>query len=309
MANILIKGNKERSEDILSLLEMLGGKNSCKLIETHDCFYYYTISDNSIVLNTPDAVDARSSVKMTLEEFEKKYPYKIGDKVTISYEGLPYTATIDSMRWSDKNECVLYQVGMVDNVRVEHILPVENKSIPPYMDYDIKDNPMEDKGTLVEIDLTRELKKADEIEVILGDYEFVLKDGKTYFVKKKPQYPKTFYECCNIVGAQWCGELNFGPHDGETQNDYNLKLVDILEPYRRLLIYRDAYWKIAGVQMGLGKAWEPSDTKDKYIIRRAGDEILKGYKICCVLEFPTAEMRDAFYENFKELVEQCKELL
>ena len=25
--------------------------------------------------------------------------------------------------------------------------------------------------------------------------------------------------------------------------------------------------------------------------------------------FPTAEMRDAFYENFKELIEQCKELL
>ena len=25
--------------------------------------------------------------------------------------------------------------------------------------------------------------------------------------------------------------------------------------------------------------------------------------------FPTAEMRDVFYENFKELIEKCKELL
>ena len=28
-----------------------------------------------------------------------------------------------------------------------------------------------------------------------------------------------------------------------------------------------------------------------------------------VLAFPTKEMRDAFYENFKDLIEQCKELL
>ena len=29
----------------------------------------------------------------------------------------------------------------------------------------------------------------------------------------------------------------------------------------------------------------------------------------CGLSFPTEEMRDAFYENFKDLIEQCKELL
>jgi hypothetical protein len=61
--------------------------------------------------------------------------------------------------------------------------------------------------------------------------------------------------------------------------------------------------------MGLGISWDTCDTKDKYIIRRAKEEILKGYNISSVLEFPTPEMRDAFYENFKDLIEQCKELL
>jgi hypothetical protein len=28
-----------------------------------------------------------------------------------------------------------------------------------------------------------------------------------------------------------------------------------------------------------------------------------------ILAFPTEEMRDAFYENFKYLIEECKELL
>jgi hypothetical protein len=87
---------------------------------------------------------------------------------------------------------------------------------------------------------------------------------------------------------------------------YNSELICKLQV---LLLCRDAYWKIYGEQMGLGKPWEPLDAKDKYIIRRAGDAIVKGYNISCVLEFPTAEMRDAFYENFKELITSCKELL
>ena len=28
-----------------------------------------------------------------------------------------------------------------------------------------------------------------------------------------------------------------------------------------------------------------------------------------ILTFPTKDMQDAFYENFKDLIEQCKELL
>jgi hypothetical protein len=80
----------------------------------------------------------------------------------------------------------------------------------------------------------------------------------------------------------------------------------------RLLICKSAYWKIAGEEMGLGNPWEPDWGKSAC------------YTICCntnrivfgidkfrnaVLAFPTKEMRDAFYENFKELIEQCKVLL
>lgn len=42
-------------------------------------------------------------------------------------------------------------------------------------------------------------------------------------------------------------------------------------------------------------------------------EVVKDTTPNCIanylLDFPTAEMRDAFYENFKDLIEQCKELL
>ena len=79
---------------------------------------------------------------------------------------------------------------------------------------------------------------------------------------------------------------------------------------QRLLIYRDAYWKLYGEEMGLGKPWKPDGNpvyaltrNDGYIvdIETGGNDE--------VLEFPTEEMRDAFYENFKELIESVKELL
>lgn len=64
--------------------------------------------------------------------------------------------------------------------------------------------------------------------------------------------------------------------------------------------------------MGLGKPWEPDDYQIVYSIGRDSnrislcDDMFGGYFI---LEFPTAEMRDAFYETFKDLIELCKELL
>ena len=72
---------------------------------------------------------------------------------------------------------------------------------------------------------------------------------------------------------------------------------------------RDAYWKLYGEEMGLGKPWEPDfdnlSTNLEYI------KIVKG---CFTYSsrtfvFPTVEMRDAFKENFDPDIEICKELL
>ena len=170
---------------------------------------------------------------------------------------------------------------------------------------------METKGTLVQIDLTQELCVADEVEVILGDYEFVLKEGKTYFVKKKPQYPKTYEECCEIMGIKY--PVVGGKPDGLGASTYRITAI---RPLIYLLICRDAYWKIAGEEMGLGKPWQPDYTNpdiDLYVIINIYNRLEKakyGYGFQqCILTFPTEEMRDAFYENFKDLIEQGKELL
>lgn len=135
----------------------------------------------------------------------------------------------------------------------------------------------------------------DEIEIVLGDkFELKIKDGKYYAVRK--QYPKTYEECCDVLIPD-CVEFNV------ILNGYNSVL---LEEFGKLLICRDAYWKLAD-------NWEPdwSNISDKHCIYVVGGEIW--LKECqtrqCTLAFPTAEMRDTFHENFKDLIEQCKELL
>ena len=96
---------------------------------------------------------------------------------------------------------------------------------------------------------------------------------------------------------------------------------DLIDAFIRLKVCCDAYWKIAGEEMGLGKPWKPdwenSEERRYSIVNIEGDINLPETTLTKwvlkvtnkILVFPTIEMRDAFYENFKELIENCKELL
>ena len=233
------------------------------------------------------------------------------------------------MRWSSIDECVLYQVGTVHNVRVESILPVENKSIPPYMDYDIKDNPMEEnfteciEETMEEINIDRIGFNGDKAKLILPDgYEFKTEDNEVYVVKKKPQYPKTYEECCEVLSIPSyyclrCHTFEHGYHELATSKKLVL-LQDNLNKLSKLLICRNAYWKIAGEEMGLEKPWEPDYDSgvNKYgiicmngVVQKSNPTTNWERHLNKVLDFPTEEMRNIFYENFKDWIEDCKELL
>lgn len=121
------------------------------------------------------------------------------------------------------------------------------------------------------------------------------------------KYPKTCEECCKVLGIdiQFC--MKYLPHGTFSYRDtliYNLQ---------ELIICRDAYWKIAGEEMGLGKHWEPdwNEETDKFTISNKCNKIYLNNTAWYaeVLSFPTEEMRDTFYNNFKELINDCKELL
>lgn len=156
----------------------------------------------------------------------------------------------------------------------------------------------------------------DKVELQLGDqYEIKEENDKYYAIKKQPKYPKTYEECCSILGCKadhFFTDFSYNGCDVEI-SDYEDKIDDLLQIFRKLRYCRDAYWKIAGEQMGLGKPWEYDMSKNEFsyaISYQYG--YIQNIEIRhknIILVFPTAEMRNAFYKNFKELIEACKKLL
>lgn len=140
-------------------------------------------------------------------------------------------------------------------------------------------------------------------------YEFCgveFDSGKILIRKKSIKYPKTYVDCKGILpfanGRRIARMLHI---------DYAITLDNLSE----LLLCRDAYWKIYGEEMGLDEPWRPDWTtsgQERYTIETNYDKFIfsktkYGHRV--LLVFPTEEMRDAFYDNFKTLIESCKDLL
>ena len=147
-----------------------------------------------------------------------------------------------------------------------------------------------------------------ENDKVPNGYE-LQEDGYFSWVEKKKEYPKTYEECCEVLGIEGNSLLINTKHI----TDYERDLGNLMGQLHRLIICRDAYWKIAGGEMGFGKPWEPDYTEKtvKYCLRTNNCRIVQTRTSHDnhPFSFPTEEMRDAFYENFKEEIEICKELL
>lgn len=148
----------------------------------------------------------------------------------------------------------------------------------------------------------------DKLEINLKNgYEFkddngnVINAQKIVLEKKKKEYPKSYEECAKVLLDR-----------ASVRNDFGYK-GDLLVALQRLLVCRDAYWKIAGEEMGLGKPWQPDCNSGYFIpaiIYKSGSiqKVEVQYRNA-ILAFPTPEMRDAFKENFDPDIEICKEFL
>lgn len=326
MTKILgIKGHSTRGKEVIEIFEMLGGKNYYKFAGNSDCVYY--IRNDSYNNNIIDYLAGYYPIDFmifTLEEFIEKYPYKVGDKVLYKHDNTAYF--IRKMFW--ENDKILYELSdevysdgcsipdtLIFDVDVVKLQPYKEETFGECIEKPINECLFGgDEDTMVKENYSpiTLLPVLDKVMIIPTneDSEIIEENGKFYLVKKQQRYPKTYKECCDVL----------------VNNDrYREILVSIpgvsykanlIETFTKLLICRDAYWKIAGEEMDLGKPWEPDwdddEWPDMYYISFDGKYLAKEKGYPCVniiLIFPTEEMRDTFFNNFKVLIEQCKELL
>ena len=302
MAQLAIKAHPTRTKEVIEILEMLGGKNR---------YHFKGDEDEWFVLNgniqRSDRLFAEKG--FTLEEFLEKYPYKVGDKV--QHKGATSCGSVfevEKMRWEeDTVKYTLYLFGCnykTSTLPTDYLQPYKEETMEERKYAELR-MPLDDDDKLateVTIDDNKILPPENHL---IGKITKVENGMLVEFVKKQPQYPKTYKECCEVLSlnserATW----------GIEGLEYKRRLIVC---FQRLLICRDAYWKVAGEQMGLGKPWEHDMSKDEF---SSAISYQYGYIQKCevrhqneILIFPTKEMRDAFYENFKELIELVKELL
>ena len=362
---LAILGHKTRSEEVIELLKMLGGRDvfgfSCTKT---DQFFHVSPNDGYVYwdYNEPSIVENKFEV-FTLEKFLEKFPFKVGDFVRIpEYES---EVRICKMKWTpfsdieylvyrnddeewytakelleyndhpnktrDCKKCGLgfgsvrcfdkdcphntpkpksYAVGLKDGKVIE--CGVNKKT-------DMNKNNREvinmTKETITPPpDITANVIDKNNCDIACPDgYEFYDENGnlignKVMMRPKKPKYPTSYSDCCDILGFK-----NRNKTEQQFLNSCDLYDFELMTKLSMLKVCRDAYWKIAGEEMGLSRPWKPdwNDQRPKYTITVIGNQLIKHHSLSqnYIFAFPTEEMRDAFYENFKNEIECCKELL
>ena len=304
---LAIKGHPTRGKEVIELLEMLGGKNCYNLngLFSENAYYFIGGPHNNEILGGEYMFGNEKIYWFTLEEFLKKYPFKVGDKVFL-YDNITL-GCVTGMKWDEETVkyCVYTSAECWCDV----------KDLLKWNAIDLVEKHYKEQDNM---ETTVESNKRDRDDVLFDSIIWHLRnsvnngkqhlsggDCEAYFrklVKKvkmyKPVYPKTYEECREILNEQ--ADVTYG---------YNRYILHNLQV---LLVCRDAYWKIAGEQMGLSGSWKPnwSDTKEEvYGIQLTTDDTNMIYHESASFTFPTEEILNEFCKNFKYLIEQCKELL
>ena len=292
---LAIKGHSTRSKEVIELLEMMGGEAIAA--KGNDETAIYVIPVNGII-------DVRLAYKkridnyaiFTLEEFLEKYPFKVGDKVIDKADGCP--GVISEMKWdedvSDMKYCVVFgngiDFGWFTNGSIEFCK--DNKNLE-----ETQSKRDLDKSEFIIKHMILPNKVDDKLEYeIIDGYEFDKVDNNKIILKPiKPKYPSTYGECKELMQLQ--------DSIVQARCGYEWRLISY---FQQLLMCRDAYWKIAGDELGLGRRWEPdwmNENQPKYGLY---NELKYSIINPSQFVFPTIEMRDAFYKNFDYLIEACK---
>ena len=305
---LAIIGHPTRGKEVIELLEMIGGKNCYNLSGLFtDYGYYFIGGPHNVEIRGEEYIFGNEDICLfTLEEFLEKYPFKVGDKVVYTKFGDNYDEypdIIESMKWTGTtieytfNDCVtcLAKDLKMWNSNDNYAKPSKMKIVLAELLEHIKTTPKED--------LEREFNELEEWSNVGPTVEEFMTFCEC--VNKKLVYPKTYEECCKNVLRM--------VHWGMTV-DVPMHYSPLIINFTKLLICRNAYWKIAGERMGLGEPWEPDWTnldQLKYCIWVDVGEFITMINVRGqhILAFPTEEMRDTFHENFKDLIEKCKELL
>lgn len=288
MANLAIKCSLENYGELVSTLKMLGDVRDKTTDDNKLYFYIRPISDNFVIAYLDDEPKQCAEYKnYTLKEFYDNFPYKIGDNVMSPIgEGV-----VSSMYWDKELEDIRYTISLSENRTGEFY----TKSLYRIL---VRDTRTENKTTVINI---------PEGSSVKDDKGNIINTKTVEIVRKTPDYPKNYKEACDILGFDCSGNTtNIYTHCFQ----YDVKLKNLY----KLILCRDAFWTVAGLELGLDTSWKPDIVNGVYtatIINRSGRAVMDSGFDCenRILMFHDDKVRDKFHQYFFDLIENCLEYL
>ena len=279
---IAIKGHASRGKEIIQILRSLGA-TSYNTYDTcsHPEWCWYINKNREI---TCDPKRSMCGYKLyTLEEFEKEFPYKIGDKVTI-ITNTPY-----------KIVALEYYMGKL-SYKLDNGLNYNPKVLTPY------------KEMKEERNITLTLEKAKEWYNKGEELREIALQAFTEKELTKTDLPKTWEEFCENYPVQ-SGECWLGSCDEIYKKTYDKERI-----YKNWIPSRkSAEAHLAMIQLEqLRDCYNNScnDTNRIAIINNNGNiELYVNPPFNCFLTFKNHLLAREFFSNFKEIIEIAKKLI
>ena len=284
--NIGIFGHPKRGDEVISFLEMIGGKQKSIPYDGR-CSdkIYYVGYDGYINSFCPKSTGRIYYLTYRIETLDALYPYKLKDYVLLN-NGI--YGCISKIYWNKEYEEFMYDIEAITFNRTYEGIRIK----------DIRENlKMTHKKMVLD-----EKQYGEKFELILGDYEIVEEDGKTYAVLKD-KYPKTYNEACKYLGL-----------DSRNLTYSNIEVLHAGRPYyeqllafERLMICKDAFCK---AHNNWTPDWSSKDKKFAISLDKDNDFIfIEIENRPRVFSFPTKEIAQKFYDRFIEDLEICKKFI
>ena len=292
---IAIKANPNRGKEIISLLESLGGIKGTLTGSGTLCFFCYYIDKNNLIRYDIPPEDYKV---YTLEEFEKEFPFKVGDLCIYSSDILGKDSVVKILGMTIENDCIMYEVGHKDIVAKHTYIYRKRETLKPYKEM------KEERNITLTLEKAKEwYNKGEELR------EIAL---QTFTEKEltKTDLPKTWEEFCENYPVQ-SGECWLGSCDEIYKKAYDKeRIYKNWIPSRKSAEAHLAMIQLEQLRDCWRQGWKPTPGESYYVIK-LGFRGLDVYWFCTVefLSFPTKEMAEEFLKCFRDLIEQAGDLI
>lgn len=186
--NLGIRGDEDHGSEVISLLKSLGGKDIDEWCGTDPTKLYFINRTTGfidaisiIVFDDYDVKALLEYVRMTYDEFWRKYPFMIGDRVKHTDPNLG-VGTIYKMKWDPVMEEVKYDVDFSQGIT----RPIEECEFDDLTLYDREETESsQEVFDFIESTTTTVNSDHNVVRIIIPEsHEVLIRDGEVIFVKR-----------------------------------------------------------------------------------------------------------------------------